>query len=81
MRTEDAWHLTIFHITGYKGKNSNTMQKERDLLTGDKYPILSIPGSGSDALSWFKAKKGGKPFHLQLYDNGYDIWLGNNRGT
>ena len=57
------------------------MQKERDLLTGDKYPILTINGTGGDAVTWFKYKQGGKPLHLQLYDNGYDIWLGNNRGT
>ena len=49
VRTADAWHLTLFHITGYKGWGSDKKQDERDQLTDDKYPILSIPGSFSDA--------------------------------
>ena len=33
-----------------------------------------------DAQLWFASAKD-KPMHLQLYDEGYDIWMGNNRGT
>ena len=51
------------------------------MLVDDKYPILSIPGSFSDAQTWFAGAQGGKPLSLQLYDQGYDIWMGNNRGT
>ena len=46
-----------------------------------KLPILAIPGSGMDAETWFKSAGYNKPIHLQLYDEGYDIWMGNNRGT
>ena len=47
VRTEDAWHLTVFHITGYKFDKK--AQEARDQLVDDKYPVLSIPGSFSDA--------------------------------
>ena len=32
---------------------------------------------GADWMSTFI----GKPFHLKLVDEGYDVWIGNNRGT
>ena len=38
-------------------------------------------GHHMDSEVWFAAKNMGKPLPLQLYDEGYDIWLGNNRGS
>ena len=63
----------MFHITG----TTDGAIREAN----DKMPVLSISGSFGDAQRWFNDAKGGKPMHLQLYDRGYDIWMGNNRGT
>ena len=36
---------------------------------------------GSDAATWLWSYTHGVPLPLQLYDEGFDVWLGNNRGT
>ena len=38
-------------------------------------------GHNMDSEVWFQEKNMGKPLPLQLFDEGYDIWLGNNRGS
>ena len=48
-------------------------------------PILLQHGSGGDAKTWFSliedAEEYGTPMPMQLAEEGYDIWIGNNRGT
>ena len=56
------------------------MQSLITMSTGSSQK-LPIPGSFNDVQHWFAQAEGGKPMHLQLYDEGYDIWMGNNRGT
>jgi lysosomal acid lipase/cholesteryl ester hydrolase len=75
VHTEDGFILTTFHITGNStGKFNATMP-----------PVLLQHGDSSDGAYWFCAYHdygdGGKPLHLQLADAGYDVWIGNNRGT
>ena len=43
--------------------------------------ILIMPGIGMSADSWFTSPEFGTPMPIQLYEAGYDVWLGNNRGT
>ena len=40
-------------------------------------------GDYNDAASWVASVGDDStvPFHLQLVDKGYDVWLANNRGT
>ena len=77
--TDDSYYLTLFHVTGTKdgGKFAPT-----------KDPVLVQHGLGMDAASWLndysnppEGYSQGKPMPLQLADLGYDIWMGNNRGT
>ena len=73
--TEDGWELTLFHITG-------KVDKEESASFG-KYsiPVLFQHDSFSDAEAHLKSADVGEPWILQLAKYGYDIWLGNNRGT
>lgn len=55
-----------------------------DVIWGDLghgAPVLLQHGHHLDSLIWFKEKRAGKPIPLQLFDAGYDVWLGNNRGS
>jgi len=81
--TEDKYILTTFHITGTQADGMFTPTKEA---------ILLQHGNLEDASTWIShyhnnshyfpsTYKPGKPMALQLADLGYDIWLGNNRGT
>lgn len=69
--TADLYVLTTFHITG----------KIDHSVASTKGAVLIQHGMNQDATSWLDDFGNDKPFQLQLYDQGYDIWLGNNRGT
>ena len=72
--TEDGYNLTLFHITG----------NETGKFTPVKHPVLIQHGNKMDAASWIGAyiiAKEEKPMPLILAEQGYDVWMGNNRGT
>ena len=72
--TVDGYNLTLFHITG----------NETGTFTPDKDPVLIQHGNLQDAASWIAAyayEGTGKPMPLKLAEQGYDVWMGNNRGT
>ena len=71
--TEDAWVLTLFRIIGKAGEEA---------VASEKAPVLLQHGSMMDATTWLQYQgEGFVPSQLRLVDEGYDIWMGNNRGT
>jgi len=73
-----------FLRTGGSSSDSmtNVLTYDRDWGNlGHRKPILLQHGHHMDSAIWFKEHNTGKPLPLQLFDAGYDVWLGNNRGS
>lgn len=70
--TDDGFILTTFRITG----NSDGP------FTPTKPPVLIQHGDYDDAVAWLRFYKDDDlPMHMKLAEDGYDVWMGNNRGT
>jgi len=74
-RTDDGWHLTLFHITGRMDEDATMDMKKHET------PVLLQHGFMESSLSWAGANMGETPWPLQLVDRGYDVWMSNTRGT
>ena len=73
--TSDSWTLTLFHVTG---TTADGYFAESDI---EHIPLLIQHDQGQDAERWLSTFDDEKPFMLQLASEGYDVWMGNNRGT
>ena len=71
--TEDDHILTVFHITGNDEKTFEPTMP----------PVLVMHGDYGDSVDWFTSpnESGLPPMVLRLAEAGYDVWIGNNRGT
>ena len=74
--TEDGYKLVTFQITG---------KADEDPKVPTKPPIIINHGLFDDATSWLGVFRltcpDCHPYILQLVDQGYDVWMSNNRGT
>ena len=69
--TEDDYILTTFHVLGKSGVERTGASQGSVLIQHGDFE------DGTSMMSEFV----GEPFHLLLVDAGYDVWIGNNRGT
>ena len=75
--TEDGYELTMFRILGKRKRKTIKNQWTKGV-------VLLLHGFTKDSYTWFDRRRGDetKPFlpHA-LFVRGYDVWLGNIRGT
>ena len=75
--TEDGCILTIFHIIRKTGSDFKPTRPE--------VPILIMHSSMMDGTSWFVLRDAfgsdNIPLPIALWRAGYDVWIGNSRGT
>ena len=73
--TDDGYILTLFRITA--DQNGDPVPGQ-----GSKGPLLLQHGFLTDSISWFHFSDESKPaLPVRLFQEGFDVWLGNNRGT
>ena len=72
VQTDDDYILTTFRVIGKTGETSQA---------DSRGSVLIKHGGYQDGVDWLLTFETGKPFHLQLVDQGYDVWIGNNRGS
>ena len=68
--TDDGWVLPLYHITN----NVDPDKQDKDVLG----PVLIVHGSMSSATTYADY---GASIPFQLFDEGFDVWMANMRGT
>ena len=95
VETDDDWTLTLFRITDRPDPPIYRRNGPLKPIDRSKPPVLIMHGLGMDATSWL-VRMGDMDDHdyeedvnippplpvaFALRDEGYDVWMGNNRGT
>ena len=66
----------MFRVIGRSGERPVQTDEHKD-----KFPVLMQHGYNSDATYWTLGGVWDRALPLRLVDEGYDVWLGNNRGV
>jgi len=75
--TEDGYILRMFRIIGAYGK-----KKRAKKFKQEKGPLLLIHGFTSDSITWIsQSDKEALALGSQLFEDGYDVWFANMRGS
>ena len=75
VKTEDGFTLVTFHLLGRRGKHHRDPDPSLN-------PIMMMNGLECDATSWFGlGDKSIPPMPIRFLDEGFDVWLANNRAT
>ncbi|EGF83034.1 hypothetical protein BATDEDRAFT_33937 [Batrachochytrium dendrobatidis JAM81] len=82
--TPDGFVLELFHITKQKSRSASTRLQSAGLdsnttFLGSKGPVLLMHGLFQSAGVFVTSGPSSLAFHL--VDAGFDVWLGNNRGS
>ena len=76
-QTDDGYDITMFRFIGAKRTRLVKNQWSKGV-------VLLLHGMSKDAYTWFDTRRGdpSKPFlPTALFERGYDVWIGNYRGT
>ena len=75
--TADLYQLTLFRMVG-----SHSESTRRSKYPRSKGPILFVHGFATDSVTWFNKSDDAKVIAAaQLFQQGYDVWFANMRGS
>ena len=77
MVTEDNYVLRMFRILGHLNK-----RKRAKKFKQEKGPLLLIHGFSTDSITWMsQSDTDALTLASQLFEDGYDVWFANMRGS
>lgn len=80
---EREWELNFFRLEAKEDRIvcSGCDRREDSQVELNSQNVLLMHGMGQDAETWMKGYFVGTPLPLKLVDEGYNVFMGNNRGT
>ena len=77
---QDEWELSFFRILPAANRRIANSDIEWAVVNNGR-SVLMMHGQGQDAETWLTGYFVGNPLPLMLVDDGYTVYMGNNRGT